>query len=143
MVLWNTKNSVIRMGSGNEHGQAAAHGVEALLLVEPQHLLLQLLRLVLVLGLDLLQLRLDLHVLHLRAHGLGVERPQGDADEDAEEDEHPAVADTEQVVHAVERPLDGVAERPQDGSEGAPAERVHVLEVEADSAERCGSWGPM
>ncbi len=93
-----------------EEGQAAAEGVDPVLLIQLHRLLLDLLLVPLVLLLDLLDLRLQgLHGLH-RLDLLDAEGEQHDPEDDREDDDREAEVARE-VVEPGEQPPDRVEQR--------------------------------
>ncbi len=98
-----------------------------MLLVEPHHLLLHLLRIVLVLRPDILHQRLHPHLRHLRTHRLLVQRKEHDPHQDAEQDEHPTPAEAQGLVHPVQDRHHDRDQRADHRLQPPPADRVHVL----------------
>jgi len=101
------------------------------LLVELHHLALQPLRLVLVAVLDLLQERGDRLHPDARLHGALIEWPQEQPDQDAEDDEHPAVGELQLVVH----PDQDVHDQHRDGLDDGlqePAVRIGIVQIVAE-----------
>src|SRR5919202_179304 len=104
----------------DEHGhlqhqrQAGCERVDLVLLVELHRLLLETLLVVLVLGLQLLELQRDpLHRLH-RADLLERQRDEGRADDDRQEDDREAPAEADVVVEEQHHALERVDERLED-----------------------------
>ncbi len=77
-------------GDLGEHGEAAAHGVDAVCFVELHHLLIHLVRIIRVFFFERFDLGLELgHPLH-GAGGLGVQRPHDGADDEGRHDDGPS-----------------------------------------------------
>ena len=115
-----------------QHRPAAAHRIDVMFLVEPEHLLLLLLRVILVAFLRRLHQRLHRLELHVGAHGLLVERPEQHAHHDAEENERHAVGEPQPLVHGHEEPAHRHRKEADHGAEAGPAVRIHVVELVPD-----------
>ena len=85
-------------GKWQKHGQASGKRVEPVLFIEPHHLLLQLLWIVLVLLLDFLDEGLHGHVAKLSLHRPMVKREKHNPHGYAEDNQDPTVADGQVCV---------------------------------------------
>src|SRR5215208_1319307 len=118
-----------------EHGPAATQRIDAMLLIELEHFLLDLLRVVLVLLLNLLHQWLDGLELHVGSHCLLIQWPEQQSNQYSKADQDQPIRQVQVLVHPDQQPAHPRCERTNNRAKARPAIRIDVIKAVPDSSQ--------